>query len=78
MKTISLRQFRDSIQELAEPVAVVKRNGDGTMIVLGAWSPTEDRSPIEETRPIVNAGYVDHVAGFGVSRPAPKPGGKTK
>lgn len=64
MKTISLRQFRDSIAEIREVVQVVKRVDDG-LIVLGVWRPDAD-----------DAAVLRSIAGFGTSQPAPKPGGK--
>lgn len=39
MKTISLRQFRDTVGSLTEPVQVVKRE-NGELVTLGQWSPT--------------------------------------
>jgi hypothetical protein len=59
MKTISLRQFRDSVADLLEPVTVVKREGT-EMRTLGTWTPLNVPEAIHA------------IAGFGQSRPAPK------
>lgn len=64
MKTISLRTFRVAVDRLDEPVQVVKRE-DGELRVLGTWMPASDGS-----RAAPGAGAI---AGFGTSRPAPKP-----
>lgn len=39
MRTISLRQFRDSIPELNEPVIVQRRDKNGDFQKLGHWIP---------------------------------------
>lgn len=39
MRTISLRQFRDSIGDWTEPIAVQRRNSDGSYELLGEWRP---------------------------------------
>lgn len=69
MKTISLRQFRDSVADITEPVAVVRRNKDGSITALGAWAP--QRHPA-----FVTADVQAERDGFGHSSPAPKPGRK--
>lgn len=67
MKTISLRQFRDSVADLEEAVQVVKREGSEVR-TLGTWLPFD---PPQE-RVAVTGG----IAGFGHSSPAPKGGKK--
>ncbi len=52
MRTISARQFRDTLPEIIEPVEVVLRTGDGTMRRLGTWYPAV------EAGPEANAGFV--------------------
>lgn len=65
MKTISLRQFRDSVADLTESVQVVKREDDG-LVTLGTWTPLES-SMTRITR------QLDKMAtGFGHPSPAPK------
>lgn len=39
MRTISLRQFRDNIGDIAEPVEVQRRDKGGNFQVLGRWTP---------------------------------------
>jgi hypothetical protein len=45
MRTISLRQFRDSIGDWAEPVIVQRRTADGSFEVLGEWHPNFVQPP---------------------------------
>lgn len=45
MKSISLRQFRDSIAALTEPVTVLRRDGAGNFQVLGEWHPQSGGVP---------------------------------
>lgn len=40
MRTISLRQFRDSIAKLDEPVEVARRDGAGNLQIIGRWEPS--------------------------------------
>jgi hypothetical protein len=40
MKQISLRRFRDSIGDLREPVAVSRRDPEGSYVILGEWHPS--------------------------------------
>lgn len=71
MKTISLRQFRDSVADLTEPVLVSKRdpNGGG-YLPLGEWWPTGTWTSIN-----VPQGNVTIAGpGFGSPKAAPKPG----
>jgi hypothetical protein len=51
VKTISLRQFRDSIGAHVIPVTVLRRVGDGTMETLGTWYPagSEPRAALDES-----------------------------
>jgi hypothetical protein len=64
MKIISWRKFRASFPEYAEPIQVSRRGEEGEVIVMGTWTP-------------LNASQAIHAAiqaaGFGTSRPAPKP-----
>ena len=39
MRAISLRQFRDHIADIGEPVQVQRRDKTGTFHVLGVWQP---------------------------------------
>jgi hypothetical protein len=39
MPLISLRQFRDRIQTISQPVEVALREPDGHLRVLGTWTP---------------------------------------
>lgn len=43
MKTISLRQFSNVVQELVEPVQVAKREKKGVLRILGTWTPVDFR-----------------------------------
>lgn len=89
MKTISLRQFRDSVADLTEPVVVQRRDADGVFHVLGEWRPITDGAA-------KRAAYIDvpdfgqqlaskggpnneaeRMAGFGSPKAAPKPGRKS-
>ena len=71
MKTISLRQFRDSIASLEEPVQVNRRDPDGAFVTLGSWYPVQAGVPVmvgEVTQPRFNTRPFS---------PAPK-GGKSR
>ena len=72
MRTISLRQFRDSIAALDESVYVIFQDRENhQMRVLGTWSPA--RQP---GSPAFHGGLQAVADNFGHSRPAPKPGRK--
>ena len=64
MKQISARQFRTTFGSLTEPVIVRQRRPDGDLAVLGTWTPANEE-PWK--------GGDALAAGFGASRPAPKP-----
>ena len=67
MKQISARQFRTTFGSLTESVSVVRREPSGEYVVLGAWTPASaGETPRERATRLVSAG-------FGASRPAPKP-----
>ena len=36
---LSLRRFRETIADLRDPVEVSRRDSDGSMRILGAWTP---------------------------------------
>lgn len=39
MQQISLRRFRDRIDEISEPVEVSRRDAEGNINILGFWTP---------------------------------------
>jgi hypothetical protein len=71
MRTISARQFRDTLQDILEPVEVVLRMGDGTMRRLGTWTPAQRPEQF-----VANAGFVtepsDHKFNSRPFTPVPK------
>ena len=53
MRTISLRQFRDNIADIAEPVEVQRRDKAGSFQVLGHWTPLQGAPAVDPPWPIV-------------------------
>ena len=45
MRTISLRQFRDTIADLDEPVTVQRRDTAGNYQIIGEWHPLSGGLP---------------------------------
>jgi len=91
MKQISARKFRVEFAALMEPVAVIRREDDGTFRELGTWlpsngAPTHDsiaeldrKARLDGLKPKIDtARFTGSGVGFGHSSPAPKPSSKVK
>jgi hypothetical protein len=79
VRTISLRQFRDTIGDLQEPVQIVKRQPDGSIWTIGEYHPIStatDNRALDAIRPGEPPSTTTASAGFSTRpfTPVPKRG----